>query len=65
MDKAQLHHQLNQHYQNALLSLEAKYQQQLQAKDEQIELYRQHQADLSAIAQSLANRPVVLPAAPT
>ncbi|MEL6552838.1 MAG: pentapeptide repeat-containing protein [Cyanobacteria bacterium J06621_11] len=64
-DKAQLHHQLNQHYQNALLSLEAKYQQQLQAKDEQIELYRQHQADLSAIAQSLANRPVVLPAAPT
>ena len=61
VDKAQVHQQLNYHYQNALMSLEAKYQQQLQAKDEQIELYRKHQADLSAIAQSLASRPVVLP----
>ncbi|MEL6879986.1 MAG: pentapeptide repeat-containing protein [Cyanobacteria bacterium J06607_10] len=60
-DKADLHQQLTQHYEKALHRLEGQYQKQLQAKEEQIAMYREHQANLNAIAQSLASRPVTLP----
>ena len=64
-DKSLLHANLVDKYQDALQTLKASYQAQLQAKDEQITIYREQQANLSAIAQSLASRPVHLPTAPT
>ena len=64
-DKSLLHADLTSKYQDALQTLKASYQAQLQAKDEQIAIYREQQANLSAIAQSLASRPVLLPTAPT
>ncbi|MGD1896775.1 MAG: pentapeptide repeat-containing protein [Phormidesmis sp.] len=60
-DKESLHQQLTEQYQQALNRLETTYQAQLRAKEEQVEMYKQHQADLSAIAQSLASCPVTLP----
>ena len=56
-DKSMLHAELNEQYQAALAALEAKYQYQLQAKDEQISIYKEQQESWSAIAQSLASRP--------
>jgi len=55
-DKSVLHAELNQQYQTALATLEAKYHYQLQAKDEQISTYREQQKSWSAIAQSLASQ---------
>ena len=62
-DKATLHADLSTRYQGNLKALEDSYQALLQAKDEQIAIYREQQANLSAIAQTLASRPVHLPKA--
>ena len=57
-DKAAIHADLNERYTTALAALEAKYQYQLQAKDEQISIYREQQDSWRAIAQSLAAKPL-------
>lgn len=57
-NKAKIHHEFNQTYEVALKALEAKYQAQLEAKDEQITIYRQQSADMMLIANQLAARPV-------
>lgn len=59
-DKAQLHADFTQTYNLALQALEEKYRAELKSKDEQIAIYRQHQADLHQLAQLLASRPVSL-----
>ncbi|MEM9150124.1 MAG: pentapeptide repeat-containing protein, partial [Cyanobacteria bacterium P01_F01_bin.3] len=63
-DKSDLYENLTGLYNNALKTIEASFQKQLQAKDEQIESYRQQQTALnqiildrsSAQAQSLAHK---------
>lgn len=57
-DKAKIHGEFNQHYGLALKALEAQYQAQLQAKDDQLAIYRQQSADMKEIVSLLANRPV-------
>ena len=52
-NKTKIHSDFTQSYQVALQAIEAKYQAQLQSKDEQIELYRQHQADLKNLMQMI------------
>jgi uncharacterized protein YjbI with pentapeptide repeats len=52
-NKTKIHSDFLQSYQVALQAIEAKYQAQLQSKDEQIELYRQHQADLKNLMQMI------------
>ncbi len=52
-NKTKIHADFTQSYQVALQAIEAKYQAQLQSKDEQIELYRQHQADLKNLMQMI------------
>ncbi|MGB8698651.1 MAG: pentapeptide repeat-containing protein [Thermosynechococcaceae cyanobacterium] len=59
--KAKIHADLTQGYAQALNALEDRYLAQLQSKDEQIELYCQHQADLKALMGLLANRSVQIP----
>ncbi|BAY27058.1 rfrA pentapeptide repeat-containing protein [Calothrix sp. NIES-2100] len=54
VDKAKIHAELTHNYEFALKSLEAKYQAELKSKDEQIVLYRQHQADLKELMQMIA-----------
>jgi uncharacterized protein YjbI with pentapeptide repeats len=56
-DKTQLHRDFQRHYNLALQAIEAKYQAELQAKDEQIELYRQQRADWKEVVQLLTSRP--------
>jgi uncharacterized protein YjbI with pentapeptide repeats len=53
-NKSKIHAEFNQNYEFALQQLEAKYQAELKSKDEQITLYRQHQADLKELMQMLA-----------
>jgi uncharacterized protein YjbI with pentapeptide repeats len=50
-NKTKIHADFTQSYQVALQAIEAKYQAQLESKDEQIALYRQHQADLKNLMQ--------------
>ncbi len=57
-DKAQLHSEFNQTYERAVQALEAKYHAQLQAKEEQITIYRQQSADMLEITRLMANRPI-------
>jgi hypothetical protein len=57
-DKASIHRSFNEGYQVALQEAEARYKEKLQAKDEQIQIYRQQNADMLEITRSLANRPV-------
>lgn len=52
-NKAQIHADLTQSYDFAVKALEAKYQAELNSKNEQIALYRQHQADLKALLQMI------------
>lgn len=54
-NKAKIHAEITQNYKFALTSLEAKYQAELKTKDEQIALYRQHQADLKQLMQIVAH----------
>lgn len=55
-DKGQLHHELQQSYQQQLKIIESRYQAELQAKQAQIEIYRQHSAEMAEIAKLLAQQ---------
>ncbi|MBD1821529.1 pentapeptide repeat-containing protein [Cyanobacteria bacterium FACHB-DQ100] len=55
-NKTQLHAGFLHHYDLAVRAIEEKYQAQLQAKDEQIILYQQQQADWKAVLAMLANQ---------
>lgn len=57
-DKAKLHSEFNQTYDTAVKALEAKYHAELQAKDDQIVIYRQQSADMLEITRLMANRPI-------
>lgn len=59
-NKAKIHSEFNQNYEVALKALEARYQAELKAKDDQIIIYREKSADMKEIASSLANRPVTV-----
>lgn len=56
VNKATLHADFSQSYELALKVIEAQYQGQLQAKDEQIVLYRQQQADWQVVLQLLKSQ---------
>jgi uncharacterized protein YjbI with pentapeptide repeats len=60
-DKAQLHGAFNQTYAATVQALEAKYQAELQAKQDQITIYRQQSADMLEITRLMANRPINVP----
>jgi hypothetical protein len=47
-----------QRYQKALKAVEKKYKAQLQAKDKEIQIYRQQNAHMRNIAELLAQRPI-------
>jgi len=53
LDKGKLHQEFVDSYQLALTAIEEKYQAELTSKDEQIAIYRQHQADLKELTQTL------------
>ncbi|MEA5567789.1 pentapeptide repeat-containing protein [Anabaena sp. UHCC 0399] len=55
-NKAEIEKYLKREYELAVAALEAKYQIQLQGKDEQIEIYRKQSADLTEIVKLLAGR---------
>lgn len=57
-NKEKIHSEFNQSYQLALQAVEEKYKTQLQAKDEQIVIYRQQSAEMKEIISLLANKPV-------
>ena len=59
-DKAKLHSEFNQTYETAIKTLEAKYHAELKAKDEQITIYREHNADLREIIHLKASQPINL-----
>ena len=54
VDKAQIHAELSEGYAAALSALEARYQAELAAKDEQITIYRQHQTELKELTKLLS-----------
>lgn len=54
-DKAQIHADLTQNYHQAVKALEERYRAELQAKDAQIEVYRQQQDDWKELAKLLAS----------
>ncbi|GAX34152.1 pentapeptide repeat-containing protein [Nodularia sp. NIES-3585] len=56
-DKEKIHSDFTQNYQFALQAVEEKYKAQLQAKDNQIAIYRQQSADMKDIVSLLANKP--------
>jgi uncharacterized protein YjbI with pentapeptide repeats len=55
-DKQRIQASFTHQYQFALQVLEEKYRAELNSKDEQITLYRQHQADLQTLTQVLARQ---------
>ncbi|QDL06847.1 hypothetical protein DP113_02020 [Brasilonema octagenarum UFV-E1] len=57
-DKEKIHSDFTQNYQLALQAVEEKYKAQLQAKDEQIVIYRQQSGDMKEIISLLASKPV-------
>ncbi|MEH2044286.1 pentapeptide repeat-containing protein [Nostoc sp.] len=57
-DKEKIHSDFTQNYQLALQAVEEKYKAQLQAKDEQIVVYRQQSAEMTEIVRLLANKPI-------
>jgi uncharacterized protein YjbI with pentapeptide repeats len=57
-DKEKIHSDFTQNYQLALQAVEEKYKAQLQAKDEQIVIYRQQSAEMKEIVSLLANKPI-------
>jgi uncharacterized protein YjbI with pentapeptide repeats len=59
-DKAKLHSEFNQTYETTIKTLKAKYHAELQAKDEQITIYRQQSADMQEITRLMASRPVTV-----
>jgi uncharacterized protein YjbI with pentapeptide repeats len=54
-NKAKIHTDFTQNYQVALEAVKERYQVELNSRDEQIAIYRQHQADLQAAIRLLAN----------
>jgi uncharacterized protein YjbI with pentapeptide repeats len=57
-DKAAVHQYFTEGYQVALKEAEARYKAQLDAKDEQITDYRQHNANMQEVVKLLASRPI-------
>jgi uncharacterized protein YjbI with pentapeptide repeats len=57
-DKEKIHSDFIQNYQLALQAVEEKYKSQLQAKDNEIVIYRQQSADMKEIIGLLANKPI-------
>ncbi len=57
-NKAVIESQIKQSYENNLKELEAEYRVKLQAKDEQIAIYRQHNTDLLNIIKLKASQPI-------
>ena len=57
-DKAEIESRAKESYDNNLKILEAQYLAQLEAKDEQIAIYRQHNTDLLDIIRVKANQPI-------
>nr|WP_223278159.1 pentapeptide repeat-containing protein [Nostoc sp. 'Peltigera membranacea cyanobiont' 232] len=57
-DKEKIHSDFTQNYQLALQAVEEKYKAQLQAKDEQIVVYRQQSGDMAEIVKLLASKPI-------
>ncbi|MEH2265706.1 pentapeptide repeat-containing protein [Nostoc sp.] len=57
-DKEKIHSDFTQSYQLALQAVEEKYKAQLQAKDEQIVVYRQQSGEMTEIVKLLANKPI-------
>ncbi|MEH2236986.1 pentapeptide repeat-containing protein [Nostoc sp.] len=57
-DKEKIHSDFTQNYQLALQAVEEKYKVQLQAKDEQIVIYRQQSGEMTEIVKLLANKPI-------
>ncbi|MEH1971204.1 pentapeptide repeat-containing protein [Nostoc sp.] len=57
-DKEKIHSDFTQNYQLALQAVEEKYKAQLQAKDEQIVVYRQQSGEMAEIVRLLANKPI-------
>nr|WP_292871326.1 pentapeptide repeat-containing protein [Nostoc sp. LPT] len=56
--KAEIENYLKREYDLALVAVEEKYKFHLQAKDEQIAIYRQQSTDLTEIVKSMAKRPI-------
>ena len=57
-DKADIESKVKQSYKTNLRVLEARYRVQLEAKDEQIAIYRQHNTDLLDIIRLKASQPI-------
>ncbi|MGV0108143.1 Low-complexity protein [Nostoc sp. DSM 114160] len=57
-DKEKIHSDFTENYQLALQAVEEKYKAQLQAKDEQIVIYRQQSGEMTEIVKLLANKPI-------
>ncbi len=57
-DKSEIESKVKQSYKTNLQVLEAQYRGQLQAKDEQIAIYRQHNTDLLDIIKLKAGQPI-------
>ncbi|MBW4435243.1 MAG: pentapeptide repeat-containing protein [Pelatocladus maniniholoensis HA4357-MV3] len=57
-DKEKIHSDFTQNYQLALQAVEEKYKAQLQAKDNEIVVYRQQSAQMTEIVKLLANKPI-------
>ncbi|MGM3304584.1 pentapeptide repeat-containing protein [Anabaena sp. WFMT] len=59
-DKEKIHSDFTQNYQLALAAVEEKYKALLQAKDNEIVIYRQQSADMKEITSLLANKPITV-----
>ncbi|MEI3650253.1 MAG: pentapeptide repeat-containing protein [Dolichospermum lemmermannii FEM_B0920] len=57
-DKEKIHSDFTQNYQLALAAVEEKYKAELQAKDNEIVIYRQKSAEMTEIVKLLANKPI-------
>jgi uncharacterized protein YjbI with pentapeptide repeats len=57
-DKGAIERQAMELYETRLAVLEAQYRSQLQAKDEQISIYREQSTNMTEIVKLLANRPI-------
>ena len=57
-DKEKIHSDFNRNYEAELKALEEKYQAKLEAKEEQIVIYRQQSASMERIISQMASRPI-------
>jgi uncharacterized protein YjbI with pentapeptide repeats len=57
-DKEKIHSDFTQNYQLALAAVEEKYKAELQAKDNEIVIYRQKSAEMTEIVKLLAKKPI-------